>query len=69
MGKRRNGAVRRRVVDLLREANADGDYPQAAEFLTSVDVPEFEPCVCRRGLRPALGRIACRSHRGKLRNK
>jgi hypothetical protein len=69
MEKRDDGAVRRRVVNLLRKANADGDYPQAAEFLASMDTPEFEPCACRRRLRPRLARIACRRHRPKLPNK
>ena len=68
MEKRGNGAVRRRAVNLLREANADGDYPQAAELLASMDTPEFEPCTCRRSLRPALARIACSLHRPKLSN-
>jgi hypothetical protein len=68
MEKRGNRAVRRRAVNLLREANADGDYPQAAELLASMDTPEFEPCNCRRSLRPALARFACSLHRPKLSN-
>ncbi len=65
----RRPAVRTRAEKLLREANGDGDYPQADDLLASINSPTVEICVCRRGLRPGLGRLACRRHRGKLPNK
>ena len=63
---RRTTAARSRVRRLLTDANADGDYPQAGDLLASINAPDFEICVCRRRLRPGLGRIACRIHRGTL---
>lgn len=65
----RMAAVRARVEHLLRHANVDGDYPQAADLLVCLDSLPNEICVCRRGLRAGLGRRACRRHRGKLPNR
>lgn len=60
----RTGAERSHAEKLLRDANADGGYPQAAALCCSLDTPPLAICVCRRGLRPGLGRLACRRHRG-----
>jgi hypothetical protein len=65
----RLATVRARVVKLLREANVDGDYPQAAELEASLESPTIAFCVCRRGLRPGLGRRYCRRHWGRLPNR
>jgi TPR repeat protein len=62
-------AARARVERLLRHANADGDYPQASDLLASINAAALEICVCRRRLRPGLGRIACRLHQGALPNR
>jgi TPR repeat protein len=49
--------ARRSAISLLREAAADGDYPQAAGLLSRLE--DGEPlgvlCRCRRGLRRSLG--------------
>jgi TPR repeat protein len=62
----RKAAIRSRAIKLLRKANVDDDYPRAAALLAAVDSPELETCACRRGLRPGLGRLHCKQHRGSL---
>ena len=69
LSTRRTAVVRSRVVKLLARANADGDYPQAAELATAIDSSRGALCTCRRGLRPGLGRVHCQRHRRKLPNK
>jgi TPR repeat protein len=47
---------RRRAVKLLREAAADGDYPQAADLLGQLKSGgPINECRCRRGLLRSLG--------------
>lgn len=57
---------RDRVVQLLRAANVDGDYPQASELLeqlSSTSIPATV-CHCRRFLSRSLGGSAqCALHR------
>jgi TPR repeat protein len=65
----RNDAARARARKLLRDANVDRDYPQAATLHASVSTHGQELCVCRRRLRPGVGRVACSLHRGTLPNK
>jgi tetratricopeptide (TPR) repeat protein len=53
-----------RAAKLLREATADGDYPQAADLLDRLerDGP-LSVCRCRRGLRRSLGgKAQCALH-------
>ena len=54
---------RKRAVSLLRKANADDDYPQAASLLAAPDSSPESICTCRRELRPELARLHCRVHR------
>jgi len=54
---------RKRAISLLRRANADADYPQAAELLAALDTPPVLICTCRRELRLGLARVHCRVHR------
>lgn len=59
---------RRRAAELLRQAAADGDYPQASKLLKCLERGEMlSPCRCRRGLRPSLGRQAQCALHGKAR--
>jgi TPR repeat protein len=52
------------VRRLLRRANADGDYPQAAILSSNVSATGVnEVCVCRRGLRRGLSVLKCPLHR------
>jgi TPR repeat protein len=55
---------RRRAVKLLREATADGDYPQAADLLDRLERSgPLSVCRCRRGLRRSLGgKTQCALH-------
>lgn len=62
--KRRLASGQRVAASLLRRANADGDYPQAQTLLGimgSADIKNV--CLCRRHLRPSLGRKCCPLHR------
>jgi hypothetical protein len=65
----RNDAARGRAKKLLRDANVDRDYPQAAALHDSISTRALDLCVCRRRLRPGLGRLACKLHGGALPNK
>jgi TPR repeat protein len=56
-------AARKRAASLLRKANADNDYPQAAQLLTALDSSPKLICTCRRELRFGLARLHCRVHR------
>lgn len=59
-----SAAARRLTADLLANASADGDYPEAAAALESLcaDRP-VEPCRCRRGLSvKSLGHTFCGLH-------
>ena len=60
---RQSASSRRAAARLLRDANADGDYPQAQALLRvvrSADVRNV--CICRRHLRPRLARRHCPLH-------
>lgn len=60
---RRTAASRRAATRLLRDANADGDYPQAQALLRilgSKDIRDI--CICRRHLRPRLAKRHCPLH-------
>jgi hypothetical protein len=57
------GASRKSAVSLLRKANTDNDYPQAAELLKNPDTPVASICTCRRELRLGLARLHCRVHK------
>lgn len=59
------GTARRRAIFLLRKANADNDYPQAANLLASLKAPA-EICTCRRALRSTLARLHCPIHRHRM---
>ncbi len=55
--------ARREVRRLLRDASADGDYPEAEALLRSFNT--FNPmttCICRRYLRPRLAKRHCPVH-------
>jgi TPR repeat protein len=57
--------ARRSAISLLREAAADGDYPQAADLLSRLEDGEPLPmlCRCRRGLsRSFAGQAQCPVH-------
>jgi hypothetical protein len=56
-------ASRKRAISLLRKANADNDYPQAAELLAAPNSPLAPICTCRRELRRGLARLHCPVHR------
>ena len=57
---------RRRAKALLRLANRDGDYPEAASLLEQLTAKEAEivmPCRCRRSLNKSLfGHAQCAQH-------
>lgn len=61
-------AFRRRAISLLRKANADNDYPQAANLLAAPDLSSDLICTCRRALRRGLARLHCRVH-GRRKNR
>lgn len=67
---RQSSSARRAAANLLRNANADGDYPQAETLLLlggSVDVETV--CICRRNLRPRLAKKHCPLHGSHKANK
>ncbi len=55
---------RKRSIQLLRRANKDGDYAQAASLLALLTAKVgLSPCRCRRDLRKDLnGHAPCRQH-------
>jgi len=55
---------RRRAVPLLKQANKDGDYPEAESLLTQIRATtELRPCRCRRHLNKHLrGHAKCPQH-------
>ena len=58
--------ARQKAAQLLREAAADGDYPQAADLLRQLSNDgQLRVCRCRRHLRASLGRAHCRLHSPK----
>ena len=60
---RRSASSRLAAARLLRAASADGDYPQAASLLQTVESTDVNAvCVCRRHLRPRLARRQCPLH-------
>jgi len=54
---------RRRAISLLRKANADDDYPQAATLLAAPETSAQSICTCRRELRLGLARLHCQVHK------
>jgi TPR repeat protein len=61
-----NRASRSRALRLLKRANADEDYPQAAEVSQRVQSRQtLSFCTCRRGLHPRLARLRCPQHAGR----
>ncbi len=58
---------RAEALELLRKAREDGDYPQAAAVLLSLESgDEMKLCECRRSLMPSLGGTKyCQLHRPK----
>jgi hypothetical protein len=66
LSKRRSSTVTARIVNLLRRANVDNDYPQASSLLASLkSIPE-QICTCRRGLRFGLARLHCAVHKPRI---
>ncbi len=62
--------ARQAAAKLLRQANGDGDYPQAQELLDQLDsVDARNICVCRRHLRPRLARRHCPGHGPRRKNR
>jgi|SRR5947208_9594742 len=62
--------TRQKAAQLLREAAADGDYPQAADLLRQLSNDgRLQVCRCRRHLRASLGRAHCRLHSPKSRRE
>jgi TPR repeat protein len=61
---------RRRAVALLKQANRDGDYPEAESLLIQLrDASELRPCRCRRYLNKQLrGHAKCPQHPAALRH-
>lgn len=60
---RRSPSSRRAASQLLREANVDGDYPQAEALSRNIELRDIkEICICRRHLRPRLARRHCPLH-------
>lgn len=55
---------RKRAIQLLKHANKEGDYPEAASLLTQLSANvELTPCRCRRHLRKDLnGHAPCPRH-------
>ncbi len=60
----KNSISKRTVKKLLKEAAADGDFPQAAGLLQQLEGNvQSPPCRCRRGLLRSLGGAnQCRLH-------
>jgi hypothetical protein len=54
---------RQRALSLLRKANTDDDYPQAAKLLAARGSLAKPICTCRRELRAGLARLHCPVHR------
>jgi TPR repeat protein len=54
----------RRAIQLLKRANKEGDYPEAASLLAQLSAKvELTPCRCRRHLRKNLnGHTPCPQH-------
>lgn len=54
----------RRALSLLRKANKDGDYPEAASLLAQItSKATLTPCRCRRALEKSLrGHAKCPQH-------
>jgi hypothetical protein len=61
--------VRARVVELLRRANKDDDYPQSGRLLASLESIPARICTCRHGLRFGLARLHCPVHRKRRAQK
>lgn len=59
-----DGGNRRGAIPLLKRANRDGDYPEAASLLSQITTrAELRPCRSRRQLRKDLqGHAACPLH-------
>jgi TPR repeat protein len=56
---------RAKALELLREASADGDYPQAVALSSSIKSGKaMQTCDCRRGLKRSIGGSKyCQVHR------
>jgi TPR repeat protein len=67
----RGARVRRRALQLLAEASADGDFPEAAALLSAVEGERpGNVCNCRRGRgRNVRGQARCTLHRGRNRHR
>jgi TPR repeat protein len=60
---RRSPSSCRAASRLLRDANVDGDYPQAEALSRNIELRDIkEVCICRRHLRPRLARRHCPLH-------
>jgi len=66
LSKRRSLTVSARIEKLLRRANIDNDYPQAANLLQSLKTIPEKICTCRRGLRFGLARLHCAVHKLRI---
>jgi TPR repeat protein len=66
LSKRRSSTVCVRIEKLLRRANIDDDYPQAANLLASLKIIPEKICTCRRGLRFGLARLHCAVHKPRI---
>lgn len=60
---------RARAIPLLRKANADNDYPQAANLLAALDSLPQSICTCRRELRFGLAKLHCAVHRPRKQSR
>ncbi len=59
----RRGVLHREAASLLRAANADGDYPQAAALAAQVATGEVnQVCICRRAFKRNVARNKCPLH-------
>jgi TPR repeat protein len=60
---RRSPSSGRAASQLLRDANVDGDYPQAEALSRKIELRDIKGvCICRRHLRPRLARRHCPLH-------
>ena len=66
LSKGQSQAIRARVEKLLRRADVDSDYPQAASLLASLRSIPDRICTCRRGLRFGLARLQCAVHKSRI---
>jgi TPR repeat protein len=67
--RRGSAQARRAATKLLERANVDGDFPQAQTLLEAIQTAApVQICVCRRYLRPSLGRRFCPLH-GRMKKR